>query len=69
MVTGLGATVSLILTLFIKFFFIVFIIGLVGGFIVAAKNYVFTTEDIAVLKGSFKGSKVEKLLDQDGSSN
>lgn len=66
MVTGLGATVSVLLTLLIKFFFIVFIIGLVGGFVVAAKNYVFTPEDIAAFKNSFKGSKyTEKLVEQE----
>lgn len=66
MVTGLGVTVSLLLTLLIKFFFIVFIIGLVGGFIIAAKNYVFTPEDIAAFKSSLRGNKeTEKLVEQE----
>lgn len=57
---GLGASVSLLLTFLIKFFFVVFIVGLVGGLIVTAKNYVFTPEDIAAFKAPFKGHKTEE---------
>lgn len=66
MVTGFGFTsISLLLTLLIKFFFVLFIVGLVGGLIVTAKNYVFTPEDIAAFKAPFKGKEAEKLVEQD----
>jgi hypothetical protein len=54
---GLGASITLLLTFLIKFFFVVFIVGLIGGLIVAAKNYVFTPEDIAAFKAPFKGNR------------
>lgn len=54
MVTGVGYLVTSLLAILIKIFFLVFIVGLVGGFIVIAKNYVFTPEDIAAFKAPFK---------------
>lgn len=62
---GLGASVSLLLTLLIKLFFVVFIIGLIGGLVVTAKNYLFTPEDIAAFKAPFKGTKVEQHIEGD----
>ena len=63
---GLGASLSLLLTFLIKIFFVLFIVGLVGGLIVAAKNYIFTPEDIAALKAPFKGNKqTEKQVQQE----
>lgn len=55
--TGFGISISLLLTFLIKFLFVVFVIGLVGGLIVAAKNYIFTPEDIENFKSTFKGTK------------
>jgi len=52
--------VSVLLMLLIKIFFIVFVIGLVGGFIVAAKNYIFTPEDVAVIKDTFTFNKARE---------
>ena len=54
---GFGALVSGLLTFLIKIFFVLFIIGLVGGLFVVAKNYVFTPEDIAAFKAPFKSNK------------
>lgn len=60
MVTGFGVSIVLILTFLIKFLFVVFIVGLVGGLIVTAKNYIFTPEDIAAFKAPFRGNKENK---------
>jgi hypothetical protein len=54
---GFGISISLLLTYLIKFLFVVFIVGLVGGLVVVAKNYIFTPEDIETFKAPFKGSK------------
>lgn len=54
---GFGTLLSLLLTFLIKLFFVFFIVGLVGGLIVLAKNFVFTPEDIAAFKAPFKGQK------------
>jgi hypothetical protein len=54
---GFGLSISLLLTYLIKFLFIVFIVGLIGGLVVAAKNYIFTPEDIEVFKAPFKAGK------------
>jgi cytochrome b subunit of formate dehydrogenase len=55
--TGFGFSIAVLLTFLIKFLFVVFIIGLVGGLIVAAKNYIFTPEDIENFKATFKINK------------
>ncbi|MEW9124414.1 MAG: hypothetical protein AB2421_17005 [Thermotaleaceae bacterium] len=60
MLGGLGVGITLVLTFLIKFFFVVFIIGLLGGILVEAKN-IFTPEDIAAFKAPFK-SKKEKIV-------
>lgn len=57
---GLGGTLTVLLTFLIKFFFVVFIIGLIGGLVVAAKNYIFTSEDIEAFKAPFKGKKPDE---------
>lgn len=54
MVTGVGYLVTSLIAILIKIFFLAFIVGLVGGFIVLAKNYVFTPEDIVAFKAPFK---------------
>jgi hypothetical protein len=54
---GFGLSISLLLTYLIKFLFIVLVVGLVGGLVVAAKNYIFTPEDIEAFKAPFKGVK------------
>ncbi len=54
---GLGLSISLLLTYLIKFLFVVFIVGLIGGLVVIAKNYIFTPEDIEAFKAPFKGGK------------
>lgn len=56
--TGFGFSMALLLTFLIKFLFVVFVIGVVGGLVVAAKNYVFTPEDIENFKSAFKCEKV-----------
>ena len=60
---GLGYSVSLLLTFLIKLFFVLFIVGLVGGLIVTAKNFVFTPEDIAAFKAPFKAYKETQKQD------
>lgn len=54
---GYGFSIAMILTYLIKFLFVVFIVGIVGGLVVAAKNYIFTAEDIENFKAPFKSSK------------
>jgi len=51
---GFGLSVSLLLTYLIKFFFAVFVIGLVGGLIIIIKNNVFSSEDLEAFKAPFK---------------
>lgn len=57
MFTGIGYLITSLLAILIKLFFLVFIVGLVGGFIVLAKSYVFTPEDIDAFKAPFKKHK------------
>ena len=54
---GYGLSISLLLTYLIKFLFVVFAIGLVGGLVAAGKNYIFTPEDIEAFKAPFTGNK------------
>ena len=54
---GTGFSITLLLVLLIKLFFIVFIISLVGGLLFAAKNYIFTAEDVAAFKSTFTINK------------
>jgi hypothetical protein len=49
---GVG-TFSVLLVFLIKVFIILFAISLVVGLIMAAKNYIFTPQDIAAFKGGF----------------
>jgi len=56
--TGFGLSIAVLLTFLIKFLFVVFVIGGVGGLLVAAKNYIFTPEDIENFKSTFKSNKV-----------
>jgi hypothetical protein len=53
--TGL---ITLLLTFLIKLLFVLFIVGLIGGLVVVAKNYIFTPEDIENFKFTFKVNKV-----------
>ena len=62
---GIGALVSGLLTFLIKIFFVLFIIGLVGGLIVVAKNYVFTPEDIEAFKAPFKRKETVQQIQQE----
>ena len=57
--TGLGftATISTLLLFLIKILFILFIVGLVIGIVIAVKNYVFTEEDIKKIKNTFTSKK------------
>lgn len=54
---GLAGSLSFILLLLIKILFVLFVIGLVVSIAVAIKNYIFTTEDVEKLKGTFTGKK------------
>lgn len=53
---GSGLSISSILLLLVKFLFVLFIVGLVGGLFVFIKNNLFTKEDIEKLKGSFSSN-------------
>ncbi len=57
--TGLGfaATISTLLVILIKVLFVLFIVGLIVGIAIAIKNYIFTPEDVAKIKGTFTGKK------------
>lgn len=55
--TGFELTIVTLLGFLIKFLFVVFIVGLVGGILVAVKNYIFTAEDIEGFKNTFKFNK------------
>jgi len=54
MVAGFSYSILIILTFLIKFLFVIFIVGLIGGLLVAAKNYILTAEDIQNFKSTFK---------------
>lgn len=56
---GLAGTTSFILLLLIKLLFVLFVIGLVVGIILAIKNYIFTEEDVKKIKCAFAGQKKE----------
>lgn len=49
---GLG-TFSVLLVFLIKVLFVLFVIALLVGLVMAAKNYLFTQQDYAAFKGSF----------------
>lgn len=49
---GLG-TFSVILVFLIKVLFVLFVIALLVGLVMAAKNYLFTQQDYAAFKGGF----------------
>ena len=55
--TGFGLSIVVILTFLIKFLFVVFVVGLVGGIFVAVKDYIFTAEDVEGFKNTFKFNK------------
>lgn len=55
--TGFGFSMASLLIFLINFLFVVFVVGLVGGVVVAVKNYIFTPEDIENFKSTFKGTK------------
>lgn len=55
---GFGLSISLLLTYIIKFLSVILAIGLIGGVVVAVKNYIFTPKDIETFKAFFKGNKV-----------
>lgn len=57
--SGFGITIAMLLTYLIKFLFVVFIIGLVGGLVVLVKNNIFTEEDIESFKAPFKGTRTD----------
>ncbi|HEY9059564.1 MAG TPA: hypothetical protein VIO64_03530 [Pseudobacteroides sp.] len=54
---GSMGIVSSLLLLLIKVLFVLFIVGLVIGIVVAVKRYVFTEDDIRKIKGAFSGKK------------
>lgn len=45
--------ITVVLALFIKVLVVVFILSLLVGLFILAKNYLFTAQDIAALKSSF----------------
>ena len=53
--TGLGflSTISFVLLLLIKIFFVVFVVSLIAGIALYIKNYLFTGEDVQKLRGTF----------------
>lgn len=56
---GFGTgTISVLLVFLIKVLIVIFVIALFVGLIMAVKNYIFTPQDIAALKGGF--TRVEK---------
>ena len=57
--TGLGfaGVISVALLFLIKVLFVLFIVGLVVGLAIAAKNYIFTKEDVEKIKSTFTGKK------------
>lgn len=57
MITGGGFGITVLLTLLIKILFVGFIIGLIGGLVIAAKNYIFTPDDIEAFKAPFRSKK------------
>lgn len=57
MVSGFDYSIVMLLTVLIKFLFIIFVVGLMGGLLVAAKNYIFTSEDMDNYKSKFKSKK------------
>lgn len=50
-------SISLFLSILIKFFFIIFIIGFIGTFISIVKNEIFTPADFAAFKDTFTFNK------------
>lgn len=48
---GIGM-ITIVLTLFIKLLVVVFILSLLVGLFILAKNYLFSAQDIAALKGT-----------------
>ena len=50
---GYGGTISVLLMFLIKVLFFVFVAALIVGLIVLVKNSIFTSEDIATIKGTF----------------
>lgn len=60
---GLG-TFSVLLVFLIKVLFVIFVIALIVGLIMAAKNYLFTPQDYAAFKGGFtQAPKFKKTCD------
>lgn len=49
---GIGM-ITIVLTLFIKLLVVVFILSLLVGLFILAKNYLFSAQDIAALKSTF----------------
>jgi hypothetical protein len=56
---GTAGTFSFILMFLIKVLFVLFIVGLVVGIAIAVKKYLFTEEDIQIIKSTFTGEKNE----------
>lgn len=52
-----ASTGVFLLTILIKVLFVIFAIGLVGGIIVLARDYIFTAEDRTKIKSAFSFSK------------
>lgn len=63
---GLG-TFSALLVFLIKVLFVLFVIALIVGLIMVAKNYLFTPQDYAAFKGGFtQAPKFNKTCDSCG---
>lgn len=65
---GFGGTISVLLMFLIKVLFFVFVAALIVGLIILVKNSVFTSEDIATIKGAFnsKNQAPKKICDACG---
>jgi hypothetical protein len=58
---GFGAgTISVLLIFLIKVLIVLFVIALVVGLIMAAKNYLFTSQDMETFKNGFKRAEQPK---------
>ncbi len=57
MVASFSYSIVILLIFLIKFLFVIFFVGLIGGLLVVAKNYILTHEDIENFKSTFKSEK------------
>lgn len=64
MYMGSGLSISSIMLLLVKFLFVLFVVGLVGGATVFIKNNLFTQEDIEKIKGTFASNTVQEVKEE-----